>query len=184
MRVWQGTLFSCASQKTRFYFILLKNERIKKMKKTIITKIALLMALLLVFALSACDLFTGNTTTSPDDSDTNVTTPWDSATYKENKAFGEGAKTVQVEVKYESHSVTFTIHTDAETLGEALLAHDLIAGEESAYGLYVKTVNGILADYDIDQSYWGFFKDGEYMMTGVDGTEISGGEHFELVYTK
>lgn len=154
------------------------------MKKTIITRVALLMALLLVFALASCDIFTGGTTTTPPDDSSTTVTPWDGATYTKDTEFGTGAKTVQVEVKYESHSVTFTIHTDAATLGEALIAHDLIAGEESAYGLYVKTVNGILADYDIDQSYWGFFKDGEYMMTGVDGTEISGGEHFELVYTK
>lgn len=154
------------------------------MKKTIFTKLALLLALLLAFTLASCDIFTGGTTTTTPDDSSSPATPWDSATYTQDTEFGTGAKTVEVEVKYDSHSVTFTIHTDATTLGDALIAHDLIAGEESAYGLYVKTVNGILADYDIDQSYWGFFQNGEYMMTGVDGTEISGGEHFELVYTK
>lgn len=146
---------------------------------------ALLLALLLTFSLAACDLFAGfGTTTTPDDAPSASTTPWDGATYKENKEFGEGSKTVQVEVRYEDHSVTFTIHTDAENLGDALVAHGLVAGEQSAYGLYVKTVNGILADYDIDKSYWAFYQNGEYMMTGVDSTPISGGEHFELVYEK
>ena len=107
-----------------------------------------------------------------------------SAPYLKNAEFGKGATTVQVEVSAEEQSVTFTLHTDKTTLGDALLEHKLIAGEESAYGLYVKVVNGMTADYDVDQSYWAFYKDGEYMMTGVDGTEISDGEHYELVYTK
>lgn len=109
---------------------------------------------------------------------------WENATYTEDAEFGSGAKTVFVEVKAEEKSVTFKINTDKETLGEALLEHKLIAGEKGPYGLYVKVVNGITADYDVNQSYWGFNKNGESMLTGVDGAEIVGGEHFELVYTK
>ena len=109
---------------------------------------------------------------------------WENATYRSDKEFGKGEKTVEVEVKVEEQSVTFTIHTDADTLGDALLEHELIAGEDSQYGIYVKTVNGILADYDIDKSYWGFYQNGEYLMSGVDTTAIVGGEHFEIVYSK
>ena len=109
---------------------------------------------------------------------------WANATYLEDTAFGEGAKTVQVKVVVEDKSVTFTIKTDAATLGDALLAHGLIAGDQGDFGLYIKFVNGIRADYDVDQSYWGFTKNGEYMMTGVDGTEIADGEVYELTYTK
>lgn len=109
---------------------------------------------------------------------------WEEATYRRDKEFGNGAKTVEVEVKAGDESVTFTIHTDKDILGEALLEHELISGEEGPYGLYIKRVNGILADYDVDHSYWAFYKNGEYMLTGVDTTPISGGEHFELVYTK
>ena len=71
-----------------------------------------------------------------------------------------------------------------ETVGEALEEHGLVSGEEGPYGLYIKKVNGITADYDIDQSYWSFNKNGEYMMTGADKTEIENGAHYELVYTK
>ncbi len=109
---------------------------------------------------------------------------WEDAVYRKDMKFGDGAKTVQVEVKVQTQSVTFTLYTDAETLGEALIAHDLISGEAGEFGLYVKVVNGITADYDVDQSYWSFCKNGEYMMTGVDATEIADGEHYELVYTK
>ena len=69
-------------------------------------------------------------------------------------------------------------------LGDALSEHDLLEGEEGEFGLYVKKVNGILADYDIDKTYWGLYKNGEYLMTGVDTTEIADGEHYELVKTK
>ena len=109
---------------------------------------------------------------------------WKNATYRSDKEFGKGEKTVEVEVKVEEQSVTFTIHTDADTLGDALLEHELIAGEDGQYGIYVKTVNGILADYDVNKSYWGFYQNGEYLMSGVDTTAIVGGEHFEIVYSK
>ena len=142
------------------------------MKKTVHSALGILLSLLFVVCLVSC----GNTV--------NATGVWEKATYLKNAEFGKGATTVQVEVSAEEQSVTFTLHTDKTTLGDALLEHKLIAGEESAYGLYVKVVNGMTADYDVDQSYWAFYKDGEYMMTGVDGTEISDGEHYELVYTK
>ena len=109
---------------------------------------------------------------------------WENATYRKDMEFGKGETTVQVEVKAEEQSVTFTINTDKKTLGEALIEHELISGEESQYGLYVKFVNGIEADYDKDQTYWAFYKNGEYMMSGVDTTEISDGEHYELVKEK
>ena len=84
---------------------------------------------------------------------------------------------------HEGKAVVFTIKTDAETVGEALMEHDLIAGDQGAYGLYVKVVNGLRADYDKDRAYWGFNINGEGAMTGVDMTEITDGGNYELVYT-
>lgn len=109
---------------------------------------------------------------------------WSQAVYTEDTELGDGAKTVLVEVLAMDKSVTFTIHSDEETVGAAMLEHQLIEGEQGAYGLYVKKVNGITADYDKDQSYWGFNKNGEGMMSGVDGAVFEDGEHFELVYIK
>lgn len=109
---------------------------------------------------------------------------WSEAVYMADTAFGEGDKTVYVEVRAGEKSVTFTVNADEKILGDALLEHGLIDGEQGLYGLYIKKVNGITADYDVDQSYWAFTKGGEYMMTGVDGTEFADGEHYELVYTK
>lgn len=75
---------------------------------------------------------------------------------------------------------SYEIHTDKKTVGEALLELDLIAGDESDYGLYVKEVCGVTADYDTDGSYWAFYIDGEYASTGVDSTDIVPGSVYEL----
>ena len=80
-----------------------------------------------------------------------------------------------VVVDADGKETEFTVKTDADTVGKALLDANLIAGEDSEYGLYVKTVNGITADYDTDGSYWAFYINGEYATTGVDSTEIEDG---------
>jgi len=87
-------------------------------------------------------------------------------------------------VDKDGKETAFEIHTDKTTVGEALLELGLIAGEEGAYGLYVKQVNGITADYDVDQTYWAFYVNGEYGMTGVDATEIEAGATYTFKVEK
>ena len=106
---------------------------------------------------------------------------WADATYLSDTELGKGEKTVTVTVKAGENEVSFTIHTDKTYLGDALLEHKLIEGDESEFGLYVKKVNGIIADYDVDKTYWGFYKNGEMMMTGVSAAEFADGESYELV---
>ena len=134
--------------------------------------IAFLLMLLCVFSLASCF-------DAPD-----TVALWKDANYQIDTTLGTGEKTVKVSVTAGEKTVVFTINTNAQTLGSALLENGIVEGENGAYGLYIKRVNGILADYDIDQSYWGFYQNGEMMMTGVDGTAIAGGESFELVYEK
>jgi len=141
------------------------------MKKTVIISVLLIIAVLIgAFFLS--------------DNAPETSGIWGNAMYTEDTELGDGEKTVKVEVIAEEKSVTFTIHSDKETVGEALSEHKLIDGEEGPYGLYVKFVNGIKADYDENQTYWAFSKDGESLNTGVDVTELEDGEKYELVYTK
>ena len=109
---------------------------------------------------------------------------WADAKYTEDTELGKGSKTVKVVVEAEEKKITFTIHTDETILGDALMAHELVEGENGDFGLYIKKVNGMLADYDVDQTYWGFYQNGEYMMTGVDTTEFADGDQYELVRTK
>ncbi len=109
---------------------------------------------------------------------------WENATYNVDTEFGTGSKVLYVEVKAEDKSVLFTVRSDKKTVGDALVEYNLISGENGPYGLYVKTVNGIKADYNTNKAYWAFSKNGEVMVTGVDGTEFADGEHYEFVYTK
>ena len=140
------------------------------MKKTLTAVLAMLLILASVFTLSACF-------------DTvDAEGLWENATYRRDKSFGNGEKTVKVEVKVGEDSVTFTVKSDEKYLGDALAEHGLIEGEEGQFGLYIKKVNGMLADYDVDRSWWGFYKNGEYQMLGIDLTEFADGEHYELVY--
>ena len=109
---------------------------------------------------------------------------WANAQYTEDTVLGSGATKLYVDVVTNEKTVTFTIKTDKETVGEALIENNLVSGEKGAYGLYVKFVNGIEADYDKNQSYWAFTKGGESLMTGVDGEKIEADAHYELTYTK
>ena len=106
------------------------------------------------------------------------------ARYTEDTTLGDGSKTISVTVKdNEGKAVVFTIKTDAKTVGDALMENELIAGDEEQYGLYVKVVNGLRADYDKDKAYWGFNVNGEASFTGVDMTDLVDGGVYELVYT-
>ena len=168
----QGILFSRAFLEGAllFYpFEFSKKKGSKKMKKTLTVTLSLILILML--CLASCNKVDAEGL-------------WGNATYRKDMTFGKGETTVELEVKVADQSITFTVNTDKKTLGEALLEHDLIAGDEGAYGLYVKQVNGIVADYDIDGSYWALYKNGEMCMNGVDTTNISDGEHYEFVYTK
>lgn len=80
----------------------------------------------------------------------------------------------------EGQETLFEIHTDKATVGEALLELGVISGDEGEFGLYVKTVNGITADYDVDQTYWALYINDEYAMTGIDQTRIAEGDSYSL----
>lgn len=98
---------------------------------------------------------------------------------------GQGATVFGfVVVDKDGKETKFEIHTDKTTVGEALLEVKLIEGEDGPYGLYVKSVNGITADYDVDQTYWAFYINGEMAMTGVDATNVEAGATYSFKVEK
>lgn len=100
---------------------------------------------------------------------------------REGGELGEGSKEFALTVTDKDGNETqFEIHTDKETVGEALQELNLIDGEEGEYGLFVKTVNGITADYDADGVYWAFYVNGEYAASGVNVTQITEGDSYAL----
>lgn len=99
----------------------------------------------------------------------------------EVERLGEGStKFMFTVVDKEGVETRFEIHTDKETVGEALLELGLVAGDDGEYGLYVNTVNGITVDYDTDGVYWAFYVNDEYAMTGVDATTITEGDTYSF----
>lgn len=94
---------------------------------------------------------------------------------------GEGKTAFTVEVaQLDGTSITFTVNTDKETVGEALLELGVVAGDTTEYGLYITTVNGVTLDYNTDGAYWAFYINGEYASTGVDATNIEAGAAYAL----
>lgn len=94
----------------------------------------------------------------------------------------EGEKTFTLTVVHaDGTSKDFTITSEKEFLAEALLDENLIVESDSP-GMYT-TVDGETADYSVDQSYWGFYIDGEYAMEGMNTTPIVDGGQYKLEYT-
>lgn len=145
------------------------------MKKFIIT-LALIVAM--TFTAVGCGANNENSANQPV-AETQV------AAETQNNVLGEGqTQFMFTVVDKDGNETNFEVHTDKTTVGEALLDVDLIAGDESEYGLYVKTVNGITADYDVDQTYWAFYVNGEYASTGVDATAIEAGATYSFKVEK
>ena len=97
----------------------------------------------------------------------------------------EGAKALTVVVVHGDKSEKeFSVRTDAEYLGDALLEHEEIGvvGEKGQYGLYIQEVDGEAAS-DADHTYWSLSKDGEMLMVGADSQPVADGEHYELTLT-
>ena len=133
----------------------------------------LLLSLLLVMALTAATAWTLGSCDKNNGDDAVTTQP------------REEAITITVTVTDDKGTDTvFTIETKAWNLRDALEQENLVQGEEGQFGLYVKFVNGIEADYDKNGAYWGFYKDGAYLPSSIDKTPIEDGDAYEIVYTK
>lgn len=121
--------------------------------------ISLLLALAMVFVLTACGA-------------------------KEEAPAADAVSFKVVVTDLDGKETTFEYSSNAASVGEALVAEGLIEGHETEYGLYIDTVNGITADWDNDQTYWAFYINGEYATTGIDGTEIVADTTYGLTLTK
>lgn len=136
-------------------------------KKKIVTMIlAMMLIAAMVLGMTGC----GNKKDSA---------PFETTAYEDGTVLGEGNKVFTFTVvDAKGVETNLEVHTDKETVGDALLEHKVIAGEDGDYGLYVKSVNGQQVDYDKDGKYWAFYINGEYGMTGVDATTITEGDSY------
>lgn len=141
-----------------------------------------ILCLVCVLAIAAMALCTfGCENNSNDVSNTSVA----DTSKDEVTKVGVGETVFDFEVVDGNGNVTkFKVATNKKTVGEALVDVKLIEGEEGTYGLYVKKVNGIEADYDKNQTYWAFYINGEMAMSGVDMTDIESGKVYSFKVEK
>ena len=111
-----------------------------------------------------------------------VTGIWADATYSEDTALGEGATTMTVVVSAEDKEVTLTVNTDQKTVGAALVEVGVVEDADGD-GLFT-VVNGMTADYNVDQTYWAFYENDAYANQGMDTTTIDPAVTYKLVRSK
>lgn len=167
-------------------------------KKSFYGKLSALICSVLVAAtalsMTACS--TNQTTQTPSETSSVVSTvvssaDTTSATSSASAANGDVTELGQGQTAFhvvvtgaDGSEKNFAIKTDEKTVGAALLGLGLIAGEDSEYGLYVKTVDGVTADYDKDKTYWAFYVNGEYATKGVDQTDVEDGATYTFAIQK
>lgn len=141
----------------------------KIFSKKLLVTLSIVLIAVMALIIAGC---TNNSQDEPTTTEPVQTTAGQSSVI--TKGEGENAF-VFIAVDLDGNSTNYMIKTDKETVGEALLENGLIAGDDSEYGLYVKTVNGITLDYDKDGKYWAFYEENAYANQGVDSTPIKEG---------
>lgn len=132
--------------------------------------LSLFLCVILMVSLVACG--SGSAETTPGETFVPVA---------DGDVVGEGSVSFPLTiVDGEGNEVHITVNTDEEMVGLALQEVGLLVGTQGDYGLYISEVNGIRAVYEESGTYWAFYINGEYAMTGVDLTPIVEGETYML----
>lgn len=99
-----------------------------------------------------------------------------------------GSKHVVLEVKdNDGHVKGYQTDTNAvylvELMDELKASTDFTYEAEGGdYGLFVTSVNNLLADYDTTQCYWAIYVNGEYGSYGISEQPVADGDTFILAY--
>lgn len=98
-----------------------------------------------------------------------------------------GSKKIEIDVVNDiGETRTYDVKTDAEYLRQAMEEAEGLefSGEESEYGMMVTEINGVVADYNADQSYWAFYVNGDFCNYGIEQQPVTDGDIFRIEYTK
>lgn len=152
------------------------------MRSTVLHRAA---AALAAAALAAA-LFTGCGGASSAASSESASTAPSAAASSESTSAAEDQIQVLFTVNYaDGTSEEFQLEAQAgETLASALAAAGLISAEEAEAG-FVTEVNGVLADFSKDQSWWCLTDaSGEATTVGVGDIQLQDGDAYAFTYTK
>ena len=98
-----------------------------------------------------------------------------------------GSNKIEIDVVNDiGETRTYDVKTDAEYLRQAMEEAEGLefSGEESEYGMMVTEINGVVADYNADQSYWAFYVNGDFCNYGIEQQPVTDGDIFRIEYTK
>ncbi len=112
--------------------------------------------------------------------------------YNNNKPttnLGSKAYTLEV-VDNTGATDTYKGTTDKEYLSELMDELSTAAknpefsysGSTSSYGLFIETINGLTADYNVDKSYWAIYVNDSYGQYGADAQVVSDGDTYSFKY--
>lgn len=160
------------------------------MRSTVLHRAA---AALAAAALAAA-LFTGcggaSSAASSESASTAPSAASESASAASSESGSESAAEDQIQVLFtvnyaDGTSEEFQLEAQAgETLASALAAAGLISAEEAEAG-FVTEVNGVLADFSKDQSWWCLTDaSGEATTVGVGDIQLQDGDAYAFTYTK
>lgn len=154
----------------------------KRAFKFVSVILAVILTLALVFASGCSKKAEEPQTTAAEETTVETETGTaDETAAAEAEDIGEGENEFLFTAVFaDGSSHAYKVHTDKTTVGDALVDLGIIDGEDGPYGLYIKSVEGVTADYDTDGTYWAFYVDGEYAAVGISETEIGSAASYEL----
>ena len=76
----------------------------------------------------------------------------------------------------------FEFDTAKTTLAEVLIEEDLVKESTESSGFY-DTVDGEVADWNVDEGWWYFTCNGEGLTVGIEETELVDGAVYEAIFT-
>lgn len=96
----------------------------------------------------------------------------------------EAKMNISVTIVYKDKTQkVFDIKTNEKYLSDALFQEGLVAEEEhNGSGMYT-VIDGVKADYNVDQSWWCVTQDGNMTNYGMDDLILSNGDKYEITYT-
>lgn len=95
----------------------------------------------------------------------------------------EGSKAVTIVVVNDAkESKTYEVKTDAEYMKQAMEEADGLTFECDGSGMLM-TVNGVTADWNVNQSYWALYVNDGYGQYGIGEQPVYDGDTFRIEYT-
>lgn len=157
--LYVGGLFCNVSAVTASQYISERNFKMEK--KSNIKKIVIGIAGVLILALLCMGMWFINRSAQKEATD------------------GEKSITVQIVSERDSYNYEQNYTTDEQYLGSFLEKENLIGFENSTYGRFIKSAQGLNAN-DEEQSWWCVMVNGESAVTGVDEIVIEDGAVYLL----